>query len=44
MTGALADLFGGLGTGLALSVGVLALGSVIALAQRDEVNGGKPVV
>ena len=39
MTGALADLFGGLGTGLALSVGVLALGSVIALAQRDEVHG-----
>jgi MFS family permease len=44
MTGALADLFGGLGTGLALSVGVLALGSVIALAQRDEVHGEKPVV
>ena len=39
MTGALADLFGGLGTGLALSVGVLALGSVIALVQRDEVHG-----
>jgi MFS family permease len=44
MTGALADLFGGLGTGLALSVGVLAVGSVIALAQRDEVHGEKPVV
>jgi MFS family permease len=44
MTGALADLFGGLGTGLALSVGVLALGSVIALAQRDELHAEKPVV
>ena len=44
MTGALADAFGGLGTGLALSVGVLAVGSVIALAQRDEVHGEKSVV
>jgi len=36
-TGWLADTFGGLLTGLALSVGVLMLGALIALAQRDEV-------
>ena len=36
-TGWLADTFGGLLTGLALSVGVLMLGALIALAQRDYV-------
>jgi MFS family permease len=36
-TGALADAFGSLRVGLGLSVGVLALGALIALAQRDIV-------
>ena len=40
-TGLLADLYGGLRTGLALSVGVLALGALVALAQRDVVAGGE---
>ena len=38
MTGALADAFGGLGIGLAVSVGVLALGAMIALTQHDVVH------
>ncbi len=40
-TGWLADVFGSLRIGLALSVGVLALGALIALAQRDVVHGGR---
>lgn len=36
-TGALADVFGSLRVGLGLSVGVLALGALIALTQRDIV-------
>lgn len=38
-TGWLADVYGSLRVGLALSVGVLALGGVVALAQRDVVDG-----
>ena len=38
MTGWLADLYGGLRVGLACSVGVLALGAVVALMQRDVVQ------
>ncbi len=37
-TGWLADVFGSLRVGLVLSVGVLALGALIALAQRDVVD------
>lgn len=37
-TGALADVFGSLRVGLGLSVGVLGLGALIALAQRDMVH------
>jgi predicted MFS family arabinose efflux permease len=36
-TGALADAFGGLAIGLALSVAVLMLGALVALLQRDVV-------
>ena len=39
-TGWLADTFGSLRTGLGLSVGVLFLGALIALVQRDEVHAG----
>ncbi len=38
MTGWLADLYGGLRVGLACSVGVLAVGAVVALMQRDVVE------
>ena len=39
MTGWMADNFGGLRIGLGLSVGVLALGAVVALLQRDVTHG-----
>ena len=39
-TGWLADTFGSLRIGLGLSVGVLFLGALVALAQRDEVAAG----
>jgi MFS family permease len=38
-TGWLADMFGSLRVGLVLSVGVLAAGALVALAQRDVVRG-----
>jgi predicted MFS family arabinose efflux permease len=38
-TGALADAFGGLATGLALSVAVLVAGALVAMLQRDVVCG-----
>ena len=38
MTGWLADLYGGLRVGLACSVGVLALGALVALMQRNVVQ------
>ena len=43
LTGWLADRYGGLRVGLAASVGVLVLGALIALMQRDVVHRGSGV-